>query len=110
MLLSGAVSVVNSQETVRLHFEVIVDGSAVARPTVAVPAGSTGRVEIDDVGRFAFTPTSRGSDRLAIMFDIDAGGRQFRPELLMRENGPGSVAWTSEGGERTFELRVSWAR
>ena len=108
--LSVAVSIVHSQETIQLHFEVIVDGSTVGRPTVAIPAGATGRIEIDNVGRFAFTPTTRSSDRLAITFDIDAGGQQFRPQLLMSEDTPGSIAWTSDAAERTFELRVSWVR
>jgi hypothetical protein len=102
-------SLVTAQESIRLQFEVAKDGSTVAKPEVSVNSGSAGRIEIDNVGRFVFTPTVRGSD-VAIAFDITAGGKQFQPRLVISENKPGSISWTSGTGAESFKLTVSWVR
>ena len=108
-LLSVGMSTAIAQESIRLRFEVVKDGSTVAKPEVSVNSGSAGSLEIDNVGRFAFTPTFRGSD-VAIAFDISSGGKQFRPRLVISKTEPGSVSWTSETRAESFKLTVSWVR
>ena len=44
-----------AQESIRPQFEVAKNGSTLAKSEVFVNSGSAGRIEIDDVGRFAFT-------------------------------------------------------
>jgi hypothetical protein len=98
-----------AQESIRLQFEVVKDGSTVAKPEVSVISGSAGSIEVDDVGRIAFTPTFRGSDAVAVAFDIRSGGKQLQPRLVINKNEPGTLSWTSDARE-SFKLTVSWIR
>jgi len=109
-LFSVGMSLAVAQGSIRLQFEVVKDGSTVANPEVSVTAGSAGSIEIDNVGRFAFTPTFRGSDGVAIAFDISSGGKQFQPRLVISKNEPGSLSWTSDTRTESFQLTVSWVR
>lgn len=99
-----------AQESIRLQFEVVKDGSTVAKPEVSVISGSVGSIEVDDVVKFAFTPTSRGSDAVVISFDIKSGGKQFQPRLVISKNEPGSLSWPSDTRAESFKLRVSWVQ
>jgi hypothetical protein len=99
-----------AQESIRLQFEVVKDGSTVAKPLVSLTSGSAGSIEVDGVGRFVFTPTSRGLDDLAIAFDISSGGRRFQPRLVITKSEPGSLSWTSDTRTESFTLTVSWVR
>ena len=108
-VFSAGMSPAIAQELIRLQFEVAKDGSTVAKPEVSLNSGSAGRIEVDDVGRFALTPTLRGSD-VAIAFDISSGDKQFHPRLVISKNGPGSISWTSDTGAESFKLTVSLDR
>lgn len=110
ILFAVGTSLTIAQEPIGLKFEVVKDGSTVAQPEVSVTSGSAGSVEIDGVGRFAFTPTFRGSDTVAIAFDIKAGGKRLQPCLVISKSEPGTLSWTSETGGQSFKLRVSWIR
>ena len=109
-LFSAGTSLAIAQESIRLQFEIVKDGSIVAKPEVSVISGSAGTIEVDDVGSFAFTPTFRGSDAVAIAFDIGSGGKQFQPRLVIGKNEPGTLSWTSDTRAQSFKLRVSWVR
>ena len=67
-LLSFGASLAIAQDSIRLKFEVVKDGATLARPEVSVTAGSTGTLEVADVGHLAFTPTLRGSDGISLVF------------------------------------------
>jgi hypothetical protein len=103
-------SLATAQESIRLQFEVVKDGSTVARPEVSVISGSSGSIEVDDEVTFAFTPTFRGSDAVVISFDIRSGGKQFQPRLVISQNGPASLSWPSDTRAQSFKLRVSWVQ
>ena len=107
-LCSVGMSLVVAQESIRLQFEVVKDGATVATPEVSVTPGSAGSIEIDNVGRFVFTPTFRGSDAVAIAFDIRADGKRFQPNLVIGKNEPGSLSWTSDTREASLKVTVSW--
>ena len=98
-----------AQESIRLQFDVAKDGTTVAKPQIAVNPGSAGSMEISDIGKFVFTPTFRGSD-VAITFDINSGGKQFKPILVISKNEPGAISWTSDTRTESFTLTVSWVR
>jgi len=98
-----------AQQSIRLHFEVVENGSTVARPEMSVNLGSTSTIAIDGVGRFEFTPTLRGSD-LAIAFDVRSGGKELRPSLVITKSEPGYLSWESDTRAEFFKLRVSWVR
>lgn len=110
ILFSVGASLTMAQESIGLKFEVVKDGSTVAQPEVSVTSGSAGRIEIDGVGQFAFTPTFRGSDSVAITFDIKTGGKQLQPRLVISKSEPGTLSWTSETRPESFKLKVSWIR
>lgn len=110
ILFAIATSVTSAQESIGLRFEVVKDGSTLAQPEVSVTPGSAGSIEIDGVGQFAFTPTFRGSDSVAITFDIKAGSKQLQPRLVISKSEPGTLSWTSEPRGQSFKLRVSWIR
>jgi len=109
-LVSFGASLAIAQDSTRLRFEVVKDGATVARPEVAVTAGSTGMLEVADVARFTFTPTLRGSDGLAIAFDIRSGGKEFHPSLVISKDQAGTLSWASDAGAHSFKIKVSWAR
>jgi hypothetical protein len=110
ILFSVGTSVTIAQESIRLGFEVVKNGSTVAQPEVSVTSGSAGSIEIDGVGQFAFTPTLRGSDAVAIAFDIKAGAKRLQPRLVIGKSEPGTLSWTSETRSESFKLKVSWIR
>ena len=110
ILFSVGTSLTIAQESIGLQFEVIKNGSTVAQPEVSVISGSAGSIEIDGVGQFVFTPTVRGSDTVAIAFDIKAGGKRLQPRLVVSKSEPGTFSWTSETRRQSFKLRVSWIR
>ena len=109
-LVLGGMPLVIAQESIRLQFEVVKEGSTVAKPEVSVASGSVGSLEIDDVGRIAFTPTFRGSDSVAIAFDISSGGEQLHPRLVIGRNEPGSLSWSLGTSAQSVKLTVSWVR
>ena len=110
ILFSVGTSLTIAQESIGLKFEVVKDGSTVAQPEVSVTSGSAGSIEIDGVGQVAFTPTLRGSDTLAIAFDIKSGGKQLQPRLIISKSEAGTLSWTSETRAQSFKLKVSWIR
>jgi hypothetical protein len=109
VVFSVSMSPVIAQQSIRLQFEVVKNGSTVARPEVSVDAGSASSIAIDGVGRFEFTPTLRGSD-LAIAFDVRSGGKQLRPSLVITRREPGYLSWKSDTRAESFKLTVSWVR
>jgi hypothetical protein len=108
-LIAGT-SVAIAQDSVRLQLEIVKDGSTVATPEVSVIPGSTGTIELDRVGRIAFTPTLGGSESVAVAFDIRVGGKRLQPRLVISRDEPGSVSWQSDTGSESFKIRVSWIR
>ena len=110
VLFSVGTSVTIAQESIALRFEVVRDGSTVAQPEVSMTPGSASSIEIDGVGQFAFTPTFRGSDTVAIAFDIKAGGKRLQPRLVIGKSEPGTLSWTSERRPQSFKVKVSWIR
>jgi hypothetical protein len=109
-IVSLGASVAIGQDSIRLKFEVVKDGATVARPEVSVTAGSTGTLEVTDVGHVAFTPTLRGSDDVAVAFDIRSGGKEFQPRLVLSKDEEGTLSWTSDAGAHSFKIKVFWAR
>ncbi|HYT73364.1 MAG TPA: hypothetical protein VEL79_01335 [Vicinamibacterales bacterium] len=99
-----------AQDSIRLQFEVVKDGATVAKPEVSVAAGSTGTLEVADVGNVAFIPTLRGSDDVSIAFDIRSGGKEFRPRLVISKDQSGTLSWGSDGGAHSLKIKVSWER
>jgi hypothetical protein len=99
-----------AQDSIRLKFEVVKDGATVAKPEVSVTAGSTGTLEVADLGHFAFTPTPRGSDGVTVAFDIRSGGKAFQPRLVIGKEEAGTLSWGSNAGAHSFKINVSWAR
>jgi hypothetical protein len=102
-------SLANGQESIRLRFEVLKDGTTVAKPEIAVAAGATGSIKLDAVGDIAFTPTLRGSDSVAIAFHVTSAGKEFQPRLVITQDAPGALSWTSPG-PHACKLSVSWVR
>ncbi len=107
-LIAGA-SVTTAQESIRLQFEIVKDGSTVATPEVSVISGTTGTIELDR-GRIAFTPTQRGSESVAVAFDVRLAGKRLQPHLVIGRSEPGTLSWQSDTGAESFTIRVSWIR
>jgi hypothetical protein len=93
-----SVSSTNAQESIRLRFKVVRNGSVVANPEMSVNQGSAGRIEIKDVVSFVFTPIVSAS-RLSLAFDIKAGDNHLKPQLVIDKTEPGAISWTSASGE-----------
>ena len=110
IFFSVCTSLTIAQESIRLKFDVVKDGSTVAQPEVSVVSGSADSIDIDGVGQVAFTPTLRDSDTVAIAFDIKSGGKQLQPRLVISKSEPGTLSWTSETRAQSFKLKVSWIR
>jgi hypothetical protein len=102
-------SLANGQESIRLRFEVVKDGKTVATPEIAVAAGASGSIKVDDVGDIAFTPALRGSESVDIAFHVTSAGKEFHPRLVITQDAPGALSWTSTG-PHAFKLSVSWIR
>jgi hypothetical protein len=118
MVLAGivagaAVSPAIAQDSLRLLFEITVDGSVVARPELKVQSGGEGDItfgEKQSQARVTFTPTVRGDD-IDLAFDITDGGKRLKPTLRISKTVPGSVEWISPAhGQKTVLLAVSWVR
>jgi hypothetical protein len=107
-LFLGA-SLATGQDVIRLRFEVVKDGTTVAKPEIAIAAGATGSMKLDAVGDIAFTPTLRGSESVDIAFHVTSAGKEFQPRLVITHDEPGSLSWTSPG-PHAFKLSVSWVR
>ena len=107
LLFSVSVCPGLAQQSARLQFQVVKNGSIVARPEVVASVGAASSMAIDGVGLFEFTPTVRGSD-LAIAFEIRSAGKQLRPSLVITRNEPGNLSWRSTTGAQSFKLTVSW--
>ena len=110
LLLCAAVSPAMAQQSIRLQFEILKDGSTVANPEVTIIAGSAGTIEVSDVARFQFTPTLRGPDGVALAFDIQAGGKRLEPRIVINKNEAGTLSWTSDPRAPSVTVRVSWIR
>jgi hypothetical protein len=109
-LVSLGAPLAMAQDSIRLKFEVVKDGAAVVNPEVSVTSGSTGTIEVADVGNLAFTPTLRGSDSVSLAFDIRSGEKAFQPRLVISKDEAGTLSWTSDAGAHSFKVKVSWAR
>jgi hypothetical protein len=109
LLFSVGMALPMAQESIRLQFEVVKNGSTVATPEVTVTPGSAGSIDVASVGTFRFTPTFRGSD-VAIDFDIASGGKRLQPRLVIGQDEPGSLSWTSVTRAESFKVTVSWIR
>ena len=109
LLLFMGVSVAGAQSSLRFRFEIYRNGTAVGMPEIAVASGGNGRLAIDGIGRVGFTPAPRDSESVSVAFDMDLGDTQLRPRLTLRANDPGSLSWTSSGGD-SFKLTVAWIR
>ena len=113
IVAGAAVSPAIAQESLRLLFEITVDGSVVARPELKVQSGGEGDItfgEKQSQARVTFTPTIRGDD-IDIAFDITDGDEHLKPMLRISKTGPGSVEWISPAhGQKTVLLAVSWVR
>jgi hypothetical protein len=88
----------NAQESIRLRFKVVRNGSVLANPEMSVNQGSAGRIEIKDIVSLVFTPTVSDS-RLSLAFDIKTGDRHLKPQLVIDKLEPGAISWTSASGE-----------
>jgi hypothetical protein len=98
-----------AQESIVLQFEIERAGSSVIKSEVSVVSGSERRFEIDNVGRFAFTPTVRGSN-VEIPFEITSGNTALQPRIVIARSESGSISWTSDTSGDSFKLTVSWIR
>lgn len=104
----GSTGIAN--ESIRLHFTVMKDGATIASPEMSVEAGTTGSIDLDAVGRIAFTPATRTSESIAVTFEIKSAGKNLQPILVVAKNQPGSLSWPSDTGSGSFNLSVSWVR
>lgn len=109
VVVGCGLALVAAQCAIRLQFEVYENGTLIAEPAVTVESATTGRVVVERVGTIAFTPALRDANRVAIAFNIQSGGRQLTPRLVLSDE-PGSISWAAETGEDAFELRVAWIR
>ena len=113
IVAGAAVSTASAQESLRLLFEITVDGSVVARPELRVQSGGEGGItfgEKQSQARVTLTPTVRGDD-IDIAFDITDGDTRLKPTLRISKTVPGSVEWMSPAhGQKTVLLAVSWVR
>jgi hypothetical protein len=98
-----------AQESIGLRFEVVRSGSILAKPEVSVQSGSAGEIQVEGLGRFAFTPTVRGSN-LAVAFDIESGEKHLEPQLVINKDVPGSLSWKSGPDGTPFQVTVFWVR
>ena len=113
IVAGAAVSTAIAHESLRLLFEITVDGSVVAAPELGVQSGGEGDItfgEKQSHARVTFTPAVRGDD-IDIAFDITDGDKRLRPTLRISKTVPGSVEWMSPAhGQKTVQLAVSWVR
>ena len=93
---------------IHLSFEVFKNGKLIAQPSAQVAASATGSLTVDGVGKFGFTPTVRDADHIAVAFDMQTAGKNFKPRLVIGSEF-GSLSWTADTKD-TFELRVKWAK
>ena len=66
---------------------------------------ATGSLTIDGVD---FTPTVRDAEHIAVEFEVEAAGKNFKPRLVIGSE-PGSLSWTANVQD-AFELRVKWVK
>ena len=108
-LFSIAAPLAVAQDTIRLQFQVVKNGSIVANPEMSVFSGLAGSIEVEGVGRVTVTPTVRGSDAVAVVFDIRSGGNRLQPQLVIGTSDSGVLTWTGEA-RQSFKLTISWIR
>ena len=112
IVAGAAVSTATAQESLRLQFEITVDGSVVAKPELKVQSGGEGSIAFGEKSQavVAFTPTVRGDD-IDFAFDITDGEKRLSPTLRISKTVPGSMEWMSPAhGQKTVRLAVSWVR
>jgi hypothetical protein len=113
IVAGAAVSTATAQESMRLQFEITVDGSIVARPELTLEPGGKGDItfgEKQSQARVTLTPAVQGDD-IDIAFDITDGNKRLRPALRISRTVSGSVEWSSPAhGQKTVRLAVSWVR
>ncbi len=112
IVAAAAVSTAMAQESLRLQFEITVDGSVVAKPELKVQSGGEGSIAFGEKSQavVAFTPTVRGDD-IDFAFDITDGEKRLSPTLRISKTVPGSMEWMSPAhGQKTVRLAVSWVR
>lgn len=102
-------AVVAQPAPISLKFEVFKNGKSIAQPSVAVADKSTANVTVDGVGKFEVTPTLRDADHIAVAFDVQSAGKQFKPRIVIGTE-PGAISWTATNATDAFELRVKWVK
>ena len=100
-----AVLVTEMEATIRLKFEVYRDGSLVAKPQFQVADKAAATLSIDGLATVTFTPTRIDAERIAVAFEIAAGGQPFSPRVVLRNREPGTISWKSLSNENV-EMRV----
>jgi hypothetical protein len=98
-----------AQERHALRFEVVKNGTLVARPVFTVNDGSQGSLVLDGAFDIKFTPTRTAADTLAIAFEIVAGGTTLRPRMTLLKDEPGTLTWKTGAAPDAYELRVALA-
>ena len=89
---------------VRLRVEIYRNQQPLARPMLAIAAGSTGSVSIPKVAKITVTPTASENQRVSLAFEITSGATTVKPQLVLDAGEPGTISWIS--GSDYFELRV----
>jgi hypothetical protein len=112
IVAGAAVSTAIAQESLRLQFEITVDGSVVGKPELRLEPGGQGSIAFGEKSQavVTLTPTVRGDD-IDIPFDITDGDKRLSPTLRISKTVPGSVEWKSPAhAQKTVRLAVSWVR
>ena len=112
IVAGAAVSTAIAQESLRLQFEITVDGSVLGKPELRLEPGGQGSIAFGEKSQAVvmLTPTVRGDD-IDIAFDITDGDKRLNTTLRISKNVPGSIEWMSPAqGQKTVRLAVSWVR
>lgn len=112
LLISAGVAVAlgltsAAQERHSLRFEILKNGTSVARPVLTVEDGAAGSLSLEGLD-VTFTPTRMAADRLAIAFEATFDGKTIRPRLTLLKDEPGTITVKGPASD-TFELRVALA-
>jgi hypothetical protein len=108
-LMAAWVSSPFAQEHHALRFEVVENGTLVARPVFTVNDGSQGSLVLDGAFDIKFTPTRVSAETVAVAFEITASGNTLRPRLTLLKDEPGTLTWKAGSTPDAFELRVALA-
>jgi hypothetical protein len=85
-------------------------GDAVlARPSLSLPPGSEGQIEVEGLGTIGLTPTVIEAERLSIAFHVTARERDIRPRLVLRGSAVGEISIDGASGT-PLHISVAWQR